>query len=419
MTGPAPDDAIEPDQAPGDGVVAFVPASTAEPIFELVDDIAPSRQVVLIGAGHTHLQLVKWWGRKPLANVQLTLVSAFDRMAYSGMLPGALAGLYPVDDMMIDLPRLCRRSGVQLIVDRAVRLDPAAQQIELAHQPSLHFDVASVNIGSATNAELLCQMHRILVNIKPLTNFVERFEMRLQELLKQHAEAGRADLIPVAIVGGGAAGVELALCLEERAHSQQLPLEVFLIEGGGEILSQYSEGTVHRARMLMKQRGIDVHIGRRIAGCEEAGPTALVLDDGERLPCELAIWATGAAPPAVLKGFDVPKSSRGFLSVRSTLQSTADVPVFATGDAADIFGDPIPKAGVYAVRQARVLWQNLQRFLDGKTLKSYHPQRGYLSLLACGDGTAILDYYGWSLRSRWAWRLKLWIDRGFVRQFRS
>src|SRR6185503_9595539 len=110
--------------------------------------------------------------------------------------------------------------------------------------------------------------------------------------------------------------------------------------------------------------------------------------------------------PAVLKGFDLPKSSRGYLSVRPTLQSTADVAVFAAGDAADLFGDVVPKAGVYAVRQAPVLWQNLQRFLAGTPLRTYRPQSGYLSLLNCGDGTAILDYHGWSVRSKWAWRLK-------------
>jgi selenide,water dikinase len=418
MTGPASDDATDHDAAPLEGVVQFVPVATTEPAIDAIDEIVSPRQIVLIGAGHTHLQIVKWWGRRPIPHAQLTLVSAFGRVAYSAMLPGALAGLYSVDEMLIDLPPLCRRSGVQLLVDRVVRLDASARRIELAHQPALTFDVASVNVGSTTNAELLCQMHRILVSIKPLSNFVERFEMRLQELLKQHAEAGRTDLIPVAVVGGGAAGVELALCLEERAHTLQLPLDVCLIEGGGEILAQHSEGTVRRARKLLRQRGIDVHIGRRIAGCEEAGPAALVFDDGVKLPCELAIWATGAAPPATLGGFDLPKSSRGFLSVRSTLQSTADVPVFAAGDAADIFGDPVPKAGVYAVRQAPVLWQNLRRYLAGQPLRSYHPQRGYLSLMACGDGTAILDYRGWSVRSHWAWLLKMWIDRGFVRQFR-
>jgi len=398
-------------------VTELAPTDGPAEIREFHDEPPPNQHIVLLGAGHAHLQVVRWWRRRPIPFVQLTLVSAFDRAAYSAMLPSAFAGRYELGDLLIDLPRLCRRCGVQLIVDRAVKLDPAAKRIELAHQPSLSFDVASVNIGSVPTAEVLCQMHRILVCVKPMTSFLERFEIRLKELLAQHRDAHRADLIPVAIVGGGAAGVELALCLEERAHQQELPLEVLLIEGGGEILPGASEGAVRRVRKLLKRRGIAVHLGRRIAGCDEDGPAALVFDDGEKLPCELAVWATTAAPPAVLKGFDLPKSSRGFLSVRSTLQSTADVPVFAVGDVADLFGDPVPKAGVYAVREARVLWHNLQRLLDHEPLRTYRPQRGFLSLLSCGDGTAILDYKGWSVHSTWAWWLKQWIDWRFVRRF--
>jgi selenide,water dikinase len=375
------------------------------------------RHIVLVGAGHAHLQIVRWWRRRPIPHVQLTLVSAFGQAAYSAMLPGALAGDYDSDDYLIDLPQLCQRCGVQLVVDRAVRLDPQQRVIELAHQPMLGFDVASINIGSVPAAEMLCQTHRLLVCVKPLVNFIARFEVRLKELLAQYRDAQRHDLIPVAIVGGGAAGVELALCLEERVHQQEWPMEVLLVEGGGEILSGHSPGLVRRARRLLKRRGIEVYLGRRIAGCDDHGPAALVFDDGEKLPCELAIWATGAAAPAVMKGYDLPKSDHGFLSVWSTLQSTADVPVFAVGDAADFFGESLPKAGVYAVRQARVLWRNLQHLLADEPLEEYRPQRGFLSLLNCGDSTALLDYKGISLHSWLAWRLKRWIDRRWVRQF--
>ncbi|MDZ4685216.1 MAG: FAD-dependent oxidoreductase, partial [Planctomycetaceae bacterium] len=175
---------------------------------------------------------------------------------------------------------------------------------------------------------------------------------------------------------------------------------------------------VRLVRRLFDQRGIGIELGRRVVGCDDEGPSSLILDDGLRWPCDLAIWATGAAPPEVLRQFDLPKSERGFLLVRPTLQSTASVSVFVVGDAADWPSQHVPKAGVYAVRQGPVLWHNLRCWMAGEPLQNYEPQRGFLSLLSCADGTAILDYRGFAVRSRWAWWLKLAIDRQFVQRFR-
>jgi selenide,water dikinase len=153
-----------------------------------------------------------------------------------------------------------------------------------------------------------------------------------------------------------------------------------------------------------------------VVDCDEDGPSALMLADGSHLRCDFAIWTTVATPPAVLRDFPFPRSPQGFLQVDRTLRVSEDVPVFAAGDIAD-FPEPIAKAGVYAVRQGPILWHNLRAVLTGHPLKVYEPQRDFLTLLACGDGTAILDYKGWAIRSRWAWWLKCAIDKAFVRRF--
>ena len=143
-----------------------------------------------------------------------------------------------------------------------------------------------------------------------------------------------------------------------------------------------------------------------------------MLETGERIRADLVIWAAGASPPMALRGFELPKSERGFLKAHRTLQTTANAPVFISGDTADIEGALVPKAGVYAVRQAPVLWKNLRRHFAGKRLHDYKPQRRFLSLLSCGDGTAILDYMGFTSHSGWAWMLKKWIDRKWMKRFR-
>ena len=378
----------------------------------------PPKQLVLIGAGHAHLQILTWWRRKPIPGVELTMVTAFDRATYSSMLPSTLAGLYQPDQMMIDLPKLCAHCGVRLIVDRANRLDPDVGLIRFSHQPALYFDAAAINIGSVPAAEPLWQAHRILISVKPLPSFLPRFEVRFHELVEQWRAAPGPELLQIVIVGGGAAGIELALCLEQHKHELELPADVRIVDGNAAILPGYSPKTIRQVSKLLKLRGIDLHLGSPVIDCDDEGPSSLVLENGERIRADLVIWAAGASPPMALRGFELPKSERGFLAARRTLQTTADAPIFISGDTADIEGALVPKAGVYAVRQAPVLWKNLRRHFAGKPLVEYRPQRGFLSLMSCGDGTAILDYKGFTSHSAWAWALKDWIDRRWMKRFR-
>lgn len=375
-------------------------------------------QWLLLGAGHAHLQIVRWWGRRPIPGVQLVLVSAYDRATYSGLLPGVLSGQFPPDAFQIDLPTFCAKHGVALIVDRAVGLDSTRRIVRLAHHPELHFDLASINIGSVPADERLWQTHRTLVSVKPMPTFLQRFDARLQELLSQHRMAPGPDLLQIAIVGGGAAGIELALCLSERIRRESLPIQLRIVDRGAEILAGYAPQTVRKARELLFRRGIAIRSRSHVVACDEDLAPELVLEEGGRVRVDLVLWAAGAAPPAALKQYDLPRSDRGFLAIRPTLQTTADVPVFVVGDTADWPGRPLPKAGVYAVRQAGVLWENLRRWQSGQELIEYRPQQKFLALLNCGDGTALLEWNGWTSHSRWAWKLKRWIDLRFLRQFR-
>lgn len=395
--------------------IAVEDLQSALPIAEV-----PARpdQWLLLGAGHAHLQIVRWWGRRPIPGVQLVLVSAFDRATYSGMLPGVLSGQFPPDALQIDLPALCAKQGVSLIVDRAVALDSKQRIVRLAHHPELHFDLASINIGSVPADERLWQTHRTLVSVKPLPTFLQRFDARLQELLSQYRMAPGPELLQIAIVGGGAAGVELALCLSERIRKESLPIQLRIVDRGADILSGYAPRTVRKARELLFRRGIAIRSRSHVVACDEDLAPELVLEEGGRVRVDLVLWAAGAAPPTALKNYDLPRSDRGFLSIRPTLQTTGDDPVFVVGDAADWPGRPLPKAGVYAVRQASVLWENLRRWQSGEELIEYRPQQKFLALLNCGDGTALMEWNGWTFHSRWAWRLKRWIDLEFVRQFR-
>jgi selenide,water dikinase len=366
----------------------------------------PARDVVLIGPGHTNMHIVRMWRMRPIADVQLTLVSPFSRATYSGMLPGVLAALYPPEQMEIDLYRFCTSCGVRLIVAECTGLDPQRRRVQLAGRPPVRYDVLSIGIGSIPAGDLGRGRPGVLA-IKPMVTFRQRLLDALQGLPSPYR---------IAVVGAGAGGVEVAFSIDALLNQRQAAHRIALVDSGPEILSGYTTGTVRHVRGELERRGIALFTGSRV---EEFAGSALGLREGGRVEADLVIWATGAAPPPVLERLGLPRAEDGFLAVRPTLQTIADYPIFVVGDTASIAGQPLPRAGVYAVREGPVLWDNIQRILSNRPLLPYRPQRGFLSLLGTGEGRAVGQYLGLSFQGRWAWRWKDQIDRKFMRMYQD
>lgn len=376
------------------------------------------KQLVLIGAGEAHLQIVDWWRQRPIEDVELTLVTAFDRAASSRMLPGALAGLYEPDEILIDVPRLCDERGVRLIVDRVNSIDAVKRQIEFAHQPALNFDLASINIGSVPTEEALWQSHRIMISTKPMSTFLARFSTRFHELVEQWKQAPGEETLQVAVVGSGVDSVELAFSLEQRRFDLELPIDVRIVDSHSEILPGMPPSTIRKVKKLFRKRGIEMNLGSKVVDCDDLGPSTLILENGQRLRADLVIWVAEAAPPMAVQGFQLPKTSQGFLRHRATLQSAAEVPVFVVGDVASLGEVTAPKTGIDAVRQASVLQTNLERWFNGEPFDVYRPQQPSVPIISCADGSAILSWKGLCIHANWVWKLRDRFDRQWVDRFR-
>jgi len=382
-----------------------------------------ARRLVLIGAGHTNLQVVHMWRQRPIPGVSLTLISPFDRATYSGMLPGTLAGLYESAEMEIELLPLAEHCGAELIVAAVTQFDSVQREIRFDGRPPIGFDIASIGIGSVPGHRELWQGRAGVLSLKPMATFLERLQRRIGDRTAANPSVGRTEPLKIMIVGGGAAGVEVAFCLDERLRSRGLSTGILLVDAHDEILSGYSSKAVRLANREMDRRGILFAPGRRIIRCEDgpagtAETVVVTFDDETSVSADLVIWATGASAPPVLEQFDLPKTADGFPEVRPTLQSTADLPVFIVGDTAGFVDEPVPKAGVYAVREGPILCHNLRALVEGQPLIEYKPQHQFLSLLSTGDGRAIMEYHGFSFHTRWAGLLKDRIDRRFMARFR-
>ena len=109
------------------------------------------KDVVLVGAGHAHVGVLRRFGMEPEPGVRLTLITRQVDSPYSGMLPGQVAGLYGFDDTHIDTGPLCRFADARLVKDEAIGLDLAGRRVLCRNRPPVPFDLLSINTGSTPN----------------------------------------------------------------------------------------------------------------------------------------------------------------------------------------------------------------------------------------------------------------------------
>lgn len=376
--------------------------------------LLPKHDVVLLGIGHTNAHVLRMWKMHPLPDARLTCLSNYSIATYSGMLPGVLAGQYRPEQMEIDLVRLCAAASARLIVDTVTGLDLERREILFDNRAPITFDVLSIGIGSVPSQAGVESLDDTVLAIKPMQTFLPRLDERLRQVRLRRPDRP----LRVAIVGAGAGGVEIALCLPNSITKSlgDIPFELTIVNGHDGVTSGATAKTSLKSQWALEARGVRLVLGRRVVRVE-AG--VISLDNGEQLDADIVLWSTSAVAPPLLKGLDLPKDERGFLLTHPTLQSTGDVPVFAVGDSGTLENLPTPKAGVYAVRQGIVLWKNIQRTLQGQPLEEYQPQTSFLKLFNSGDGRAIGEYKGFSFHTGWAWKLKNAIDTKFMAKYQN
>ena len=163
----------------------------------------------------------------------------------------------------------------------------------------------------------------------------------------------------------------------------------------------------------LHNKGILIHDNFRVASVHDH---VIASDNGLHQPCHQVILATPARPASWPADSTLNTDSQGFIRVNGSLQSCSHGNVFACGDVAS-FKNGLAKSGVYAVRQAPVLAQNLSAVVSGFPLVPYYPQQRFLSLLSCADGRAIASKGSFRAKGSVIWLWKDWIDKRFMAQF--
>ncbi len=374
------------------------------------------QELVLIGGGHSHVIALKMFGMNPLPGVRITLITASSDTPYSGMLPGHIAGFYTRDRCHIDLRKLASFAQAQLYIDYVNDIDLKNNRIICANRPDVGFDLLSIDIGSTPATISVPGATKYAIPAKPVGNLLHNWYELVDKIKKNPQKA-----VNIGIVGGGAGGVELALSMQGNLVQYHPNLQIHLFGRDSQLMPDSNALLGNLLQSILIERGIKLHLGEtvcKVAPKEDMQVSNVVCESTLEVECNYIFWVTQASAPKWLESTGISTDERGFILVNDNLQSLSHQQVFAAGDIATMKNHPRAKAGVFAVRQGKPLFDNLRRSLLGKSLKKYVPQKDYLSLIGTGDGMAIATR-GWLTLppTKLLWHWKDYIDRKFMSKF--
>lgn len=367
------------------------------------------KSLVLIGGGHSHVTVIKQMGKKPKSGLQITLVSESTRTPYSGMLPGLIAGHYSFEDCHINLRRLCQWAGIRFICNTVEQLDPVEKKIICHQHPPLSYDLLSINTGSRPRQQTIDGALQHGCAVKPINIFLCHWRQWLNSATANNRT------YHIMMIGGGAAGVEVLLAMHHHLYNtSNIRADFTLISSDRSILSAHNKHVQNFFSQHLKRLGIKIITNQKVTAIT---PHQLLLANGQILAVDLATLAIDAGAQPWLAESGLQCDNKGFIQVDKYLRSISHPDIFAVGDCAAFTPSPLPKAGVYAVRQGPILTSNLIATLNGRSLRPFKPQHRFLSILATGGRHAVASRGALFAAGKWVWYWKNHIDRKFMARF--
>ncbi|MEL0619816.1 FAD-dependent oxidoreductase [Psychrobacter proteolyticus] len=388
----------------------------------------PKKTLLLAGAGHAHIGMLRRLSAARLKDTgtieaDIHLISEQPQTIYSGMLPGWMAGHYQLHDISIDIKSLCVRAGVRFIQQSLVQVNAASNKVVTTgdEQTDFDYDVLSLNTGADTDMRWLpdhngYNEHKSdsndnntgatdndtdVIAIRPLSAFI----IQWQRILK---EAQQSEKYQLAIIGAGAAAIELVMAAKVALRNINRNHQVTLVCGEN-LLSGFNSG--FRQRVIKQLDRHDITIIRERATDYRDGELSTT---NKSLPINAVIAATGVIGSAWTVSTDLEIEGDGFVAVNDKQQSVSHSNVFAVGDVATRIDKYVAHSGVHSVHGGAIEADNLLAYLKDSIMESYQPKSRTLYLLSCGDKYAIGSWGNVNLQGRWVWHLKKYIDKRFI-----
>lgn len=358
------------------------------------------KHLILVGGGHAHVHILKQLQQHRWPDIRITLISPVRYQYYSGMFSGYMEGKYELDEIRIDLRQLCERANIDIVEKSALSLEHEKQEILLSSGERMYYDFISFNIGSQLASDSIRGLQELGALIKP----------NYKVPMIKDALADKEDIV---IVGGGASGIEMSLSLQANRIQMDRSTTVTLIHSG-QLLEKRGTRNSKVITTIAQEKGVRM-IHDSVISVQD---NHVMTKSGSRISFDGLLWLTGPSAPRIFQDSGLRTDDKGYLLVNDQLQSISCSNIFGVGDCIGMESHPnLHKAGVYAIREAPILWINLQRHMNGGALKRYQPQSDYLSILSTGNEEALLLYRGLTFHGRWCWKLKRRIDTSFMREY--
>lgn len=366
------------------------------------------QHLLLIGGGHAHMVT--------LANLRTFIDKGFDVTViqpseyhyYSGMGPGMLGGTYRPDDIRFATRRMVERKGGRFILGRACRIEPHKQLVSLeGTEEEIPYDVLSCNAGSSVPRESIGGESSGIFTPKP----IEELLLARDRIVALAAQGP----INVAVIGSGPSAIEIAgnvhqLCLRQAVVMPKIRLF------SGTFMAGRPPRVRRLTRMLLERKGVEIVAAGYVRHIENG---RIRLEHGQDYPADIIFPAVGVKPSRIFARSGLPIGPDGGLQVNEYLQSIRHPNIFGGGDCIHFQAKPLDKVGVYAVRQNPVLYRNLLACLEGGPLEKFSPGGSYLLIYNLGDGEGVLSKWSVTFAGKFAFMLKDWIDRRFIRAFQE
>jgi NADH dehydrogenase len=382
--------------------------------------MARNTRIVVVGGGYvgmyTALRLQKKLRR---GEADITVIDPQPHMTYQPFLPEAASGAIEPRHVVVPLRRVLRKC--HHLTGRVTSINHAAREVtaELVsgNVTTLGYDVLVVAPGSVARVLPVPGLAEHGIAFKSVG---EAIYLRNHVLSRLDAAATTIDpglrrrLLTFLVVGGGYAGVEALAELQDMARYATRyyeniaadDLRWVLVEAAGRIMPEVGPRMGRYTVERLIEAGIEVFLDTRVKSMEGGH---VVLDDGTEFDTETIVWTAGVKPSPMLEHTDLPRDARGRVECTAELQVVGMPEVFSAGDCASVpdlsKDDPEARtspSAQHAVRQAKVLADNIVAHLRGRPLKKYeHSYAGSVASLGLYKGVA--EIYGIKLRGPVAW----------------
>ncbi|WP_263168452.1 NAD(P)/FAD-dependent oxidoreductase [Streptomyces sp. SCSIO ZS0520] len=392
-------------------------------------DPAPGARILIVGGGYVGMYTALRLQRNLKAELargeaEIVVVTPDPYMTYQPFLPEAAAGLISPRHVVVPLRRVL--GGCRVLIGEAESIDHAKRTAVLSTLATEEEGTGSLELsyqelvlapGSVSRTLPVPGLADHGIGFKTVEEAIGLRNHVIEQMdiaSSTRDPAIRDAALTFVFVGGGYAGVEALAELQDMAHYatryyhniEPTDMKWLLVEATDRILPEVGEDMGRYTVRELRRRNIDVRLETRLDSCEDR---IAQLSDGARFPTRTLVWTAGVKPHPVLAASDLPLNGRGRLKCTTHLSIDGAPHAWAAGDAAAVPDTTAKEEGAvcapnaqHAVRQAKLLADNLAASLHGRPLAAYaHKHAGSVASLGLHKGVA--HVYGRKLKGYPAW----------------